>query len=110
MGRRTEFVEGMQSILGKSNFRYGSYESRPLSLPYGLYFEDPQPYFYADDKPWIKIKYYIIRVVSEQKDFELEELVETLMEQFDIPYQKITDEYIKTEKVWCSEWEGAFLP
>lgn len=52
---------------------------------------------------------YVVRLVTDHKDFVLEDTIEALFESLEIGFAKITDEYVKTEKVYCQEWEVAML-
>lgn len=108
MASRADLVEGMKGLLGDDYFIYGSYEYRPTHLPYGNYGEVPMPYLYADNHAYFKIERYIVRIVCDHKDFALEEAIELLFETLDICFTKITSEYIKTEKVYCTEWDVQF--
>lgn len=47
--------------------------------------------------------------MTDHKDFVLEDTIEALFESLEIGFAKITDEYVKTEKVYCQEWEVAML-
>ncbi|WP_305180448.1 hypothetical protein [Faecalibaculum rodentium] len=109
MAGRTDLVEGMQNILGKQWFIYGGYESRPEHLPYGNYGENPGETYWADDKRYIEIEKYVVRLVTDHKDFVLEDTIEALFESLEIGFAKITDEYVKTEKVYCQEWVVVML-
>lgn len=42
--------------------------------------------------------------MTDQKDFELEAKIEDMFDELEIPYQTITDEDIKAQKVHCTEW------
>ncbi|MDY5110283.1 hypothetical protein DXC78_09200 [Faecalicoccus pleomorphus] len=103
MGLRQEIVNQMSSILGAKKFIYGGYKSKP-TLPYGNYARQESTNVFADNKTYQKINVYILRVVTDSKDFSLEEKVENMFDSLDIPYEVITDEDIKSEKAYCVEW------
>lgn len=109
MASRTDLVRGMKKILGDRYFVYGGYESRPDSNVYGNYAEIPGDDYWADDKRQLKVRHYIVRLVTDHKDFVLEDTVETLFESLELPFQQITHEYVKTEKSYCTEWEVVIL-
>ena len=108
MGLRDEMVTRMKKLLGNSNFIYGGYESEP-SVPYGNYARDDSSNFFSDDSVNSKINTYIIRVVTDNKDFELESKVEKIFDDLHITYEVINEENIKREKVLCVEWSVQFL-
>ena len=65
--------------------------------------------FFGDDRIIAKINSYTVRIVTNEKDFELEERVEDLFDELGIGYNVVTDEDIKIEKVHCTEWEIELL-
>ena len=89
---RQQIVAKFTELLGEGQFVYGSFKSKPHT-PYGNYALDYTNNYNADNMTYCKIGVYIYRLVTDQKDFELE-----------IPYQTITDEDITTQKVHCTEW------
>jgi hypothetical protein len=104
-----EFVKSMQELLGSEYFIYGSYKTQPNHLPYGNYAEEPRRYIWADNQVYTKIRTYIVRVVTEAKDFALEDDIENIFADFEFVYQKITDLDITAEKVHCVEWEVTWV-
>lgn len=104
MGLRQRMVTEMKKILGNGNFIYGGYKDKP-STPYGLYSRTESDYFYLDDKVAIKKNNYLVRVVTKDKDFKLEERIENTFDMLEINYQVVTEEDIEREKVHCTEWE-----
>ena len=104
MGLRQDFVTKMVEILGKGQFRYGSYKSQPTT-PYGLYVRTQSANTIADDHVWYKANIYLIRLVTDEKDFDLEEKIEDMMDELEIPYDVMTEEDLTDEKVHCTEWE-----
>ncbi len=104
MGLRQDFVKQMFEILGKNQFRYGSFKSQPQT-PYGLYIRTESANIKADDRTWIKANIYLVRLVTDEKDFELENTIEDMMDELEIPYSVITEEDITSEKVHVTEWE-----
>lgn len=103
MSKRQEMYQAILELLN-GNFRYGGYASEPTSLPYGNYAEQPRPYFKADNTTYKKIHDYVVRVVTEHKDFDLEEQIEDLFDDLKIPYDRLSDEDIEKQHVHCTEW------
>lgn len=104
MGVRQEFVKKMQDLLGETQFRYGAYKSQPKT-PYGLYMRDYSQNVIADDSVYYKINRYDVRLVTDEKDFALEEKVENILDELGIVYDVFNDEDIQDEKVHVIEWE-----
>lgn len=100
---RKEMVSKI-SPLFDGRFKYGSYKSQP-KLPYANYGRNISNNMIADDKVYVKINSYTVRVVTEHKDFEIEEQIEDIFDELEIPYQVMTDEELEKEKVHCTEWE-----
>lgn len=96
-------VKQIAGLFKTGNFIYGGYKERP-SLPYGNYGRQESKYFYTDDKCTLKINAYIVRIVTADKDFALEEQIENIFDDLEIGYQVITDEELEKEKVHCTEW------
>lgn len=94
----------MKNLLGDSSFIYGGYRHEPSSLPYGNYAEQAGDYIRADDRTLVKVHSYIVRIVTESKDFALEDKVEDLFDELEIPYTKITAEDLFKQHVFCAEW------
>jgi len=102
MGIRQEMVKQLRALLD-NRFIYGGYKTKPV-LPYGNYAREESNYFYSDDTLTKRINEYIVRVVTEVKDFSLEENIEQIYIDLDIPFRVVTDEDIDDEKVHCTEW------
>lgn len=104
MGLRQDFVKKMNDILGQSQFRYGSFKTQPKT-PYGLYIRTESANVRADDRTWIKANIYLVRLVTDEKNFELENSIEDMMDELEILYNVVTEEDITSEKVHVTEWE-----
>ena len=100
---RQQIVAKFTELLGEGQFVYGSFKSKPHT-PYGNYALDYTNNYSADNRTYCKIGVYIYRLVTDQKDFELEAKIEDMFDELEIPYQTITDEDITTQKVHCTEW------
>lgn len=100
---RQQIVAKFTELLGEGQFVYGSFKSKPHT-PYGNYALDYTNNYFADNRTYCKIGTYIYRLVTDQKEFELEAKIEDMFDELEIPYQTITDEDIKAQKVHCTEW------
>ena len=69
------------------------------NLPYLLFYRDQSDDFYADDGNYVAGNQMALELYSETKDFELEEQVEGLLKQLNIPYQ-IYEVTIETEEMY----------
>lgn len=67
--------------------------------PFILYRNDDTDTFKADDKTYHKDNNYIIDLVTDKKDVALEEQLETLLDNNNLPYDKFED-YINNEKIF----------
>lgn len=106
--QRIKMVERLKTLLAHENdkrpyFIYGGYQRKP-TIPYGNYARQESQYDYADDTLNVRINEYIVRVVTATKDFELEEQIEDVFIDLEIPFSVITDEDVEIEKVHCTEW------
>lgn len=103
-GTRQELVKRLQAVIGdNSRFIYGAYHSLP-PLPYGNYAEQPIPRYKADNKDYVKIKQYIVRLVTMKKDFDLEDKFEDAFNDLEIAFEKITDQDVIKQHSYCVEW------
>lgn len=105
MAKRQDLVKGWQDIVGKEWFAYAGFRARPNHLPYAVYWEDACEPIYADNTIWKKKRTYIFRLVTEDKDWDLEDRIEDMMLEMELIPQKITDEPYSTEKVHVVEWQ-----
>lgn len=60
--------------------------------------------FNADGSAYVKIDELDIELYSDQKDWENEEKIEKVLEQYGIPYRK-TGDYLETEKMYETLYE-----
>lgn len=106
MGVRQDFVSQISSLL-HGNFVYGTFNKKP-KLPYANYAREYSDNYFADDKVYLKKGMYTFRLVTQEKDFDLEEQIEDIMDELYIGYQVITEEDIDSEKVHVTEWSVMF--
>lgn len=76
---------------------------RKVEPPFIIYRDDTPETFKADDKVYKKINSYIIDLITDKKDVELEETLETLLNDNCIPYDKTSD-FIDDEKIYQIEY------
>lgn len=113
MNVRQEMVSRLQPLFstdkeGNYNFIFGSYKEEP-TLPYGNYGRNESDNYFSENHVLAKINSYTVRIVTADKDFELEETIENIFDELEIGYQVVTDEEIKKHKVHCTEWEIELL-
>lgn len=70
------------------------------SPPFILYVSDDSDGFYADDRNYLNFNNFIIDLVTEKKDIELESKLETLFFNAGIPFEKESDNYIENEEIY----------
>lgn len=102
-------VAGLQDLMGNDKegnplFVFGSFTHQPAQLPYGNYAEIGCGYYRGDDRVQVRVFEYIVRIVTELKDFDLELQVEDLFESLNIPFEKVTSEELYKQHVYCGEW------
>lgn len=107
MGVRQDFVREMVALFGEKQFRYGAYKSQPKT-PYGMYMRPDSDNVMADNKVYYKVDNYELRVVTDEKDFALEQKVEAILDKLETPYNVILEEDITSEKVHVIEWDVQF--
>lgn len=105
MAKRQDLVQGMEEIFGADWFAYAGYRERPNHLPYAIYIEIPNTSVYAENTNYIKIRRFVIRMVTAHKDWNLEEKVEDLFDSLELGYEKVADEPAADEKDHIVEWE-----
>lgn len=67
--------------------------------PFILYRNDDTETFKADDKTYYKENSYIVDLVTEKKDVSVEEQLETIFNNNNIPFDKVED-YIESQKIF----------
>lgn len=68
--------------------------------PFIIYVADDTDAFYADDKTYINPESFIVDLITLKKDKELEQELETLFFNANIPFEKMGDNYIESEKIF----------
>lgn len=93
-----ELNEMVKSIGLPSNY-YQWPEKEAPELPYILFYYPSREDFYADSINYVKNTSMNLELYTENKDFELEELVEQTLEAYDIAYEK-EEQYIDDERMY----------
>lgn len=88
-------------LLNTLNFpvAYDHFTQKDVSIPFILYKTDTVNTFKADDKVYRKINSYEVDLITEIKDIKIENKLETLFDEHNIPYEKY-EEYIDSEKIY----------
>lgn len=68
-------------------------------LPYIVFFESQRDSFSADNVTFYSSRQYNIEIYTQTKDFEIEEQLENLLNEKEIFWQQVSDEYIDDEKM-----------
>lgn len=68
--------------------------------PFIIYVDDDTDAFYADDKTYINPESFIVDLITSKKDKKLEQELETLFLNANIPFEKMGDDYIESENVF----------
>lgn len=74
-------------------------------LPYVVYYETGSDNVFADNKVLKKVSNVDIELYTEYKDVTLEEKLEKALNDNEIPWQKITESYIDSEKMFESVYQ-----
>ena len=72
---------------------------RTVSPPFILYRNDASDQFKADDQVYLKTKRYLVDLVTDNKDTELEEAIEEIFQNQHIPWDK-TEIYVDSERIY----------
>lgn len=72
--------------------------------PFVLYDETSPSTFKADDKVYEQINNYTVYLITEKKDYKLEEKVEKLFNDNHIPYEKDTT-FVDSEQIYQIEYD-----
>lgn len=79
----------------------------PISPPFITYYRNASKNFIADDKVYKKINIIKIELYTKQKDIQQEEKLEQILDENNIDYQIIAENYIDSEKIYQTIYEIA---
>lgn len=68
-------------------------------LPYIIFYEAGRPSFSADNVNYHNYRRYNIELYTETKDFETEKRLESLLDESEVFWEQIADDYIDDEKM-----------
>lgn len=75
------------------------YNGKEVKPPFILYEFETIDSFNADDKTYYYENNYVIDLVTEKKDLELEQKLETILNNNNIAFEK-NEDYIETERIF----------
>lgn len=75
-------------------------DDKDIFPPFTAYREQRPDVFNADDKNLIKFNNFEIELVTDKKDIELEEAIETLLNNNEIPFDKSDETWDNDEKTY----------
>lgn len=75
------------------------YNGKEVKPPFILYKFETIDSFNADDKTYYYENNYVIDLVTEKKDLELEQKLETILNNNNIAFEK-NEDYIETERIF----------
>ena len=94
--------EGINSLLGSIGYPY-NYEFFPENKvpapPYMVFYYPNRDDFYADDSNYSHIEQLNIELYTDEKDFDAEAAVESVLKSNDITFQK-QEAYIESENLY----------
>lgn len=92
-------IEQMINSIGL-DFTYYQWDvGNAPALPYILFYYPERDDFHADDKNYLKITRLNIELYSDNKDFEHEAMIEAVLEENELVYEK-EEQYIGEERMY----------
>ena len=92
-------IASMIESTGLENAYYQYPEGEAPELPYILFYYPERNDFQADNKNYARIPQLNIELYTKEKDFDKEKLIEDLLDENEIPYDK-EEQYIEKEKMY----------
>ncbi|MEN3130379.1 hypothetical protein [Bacillus albus] len=86
-----------------------SHFTEATKLPYICFLVDDSPHMVADNKVHQKINDIHIELYTTKKDVKVEEVLENILDKYEIPYHSGPDVYIQSEKVFQKTYEVRVL-
>lgn len=102
-----EQIEKMLEEIGVP-FRYHHFtqkEMKDMSLPIIVWNIPGTDNFFADGQVFKKIKKLDIELYSDDKDWELEEKLESVLDKHGIAWEQTAAEWLRSESMWESLYE-----
>lgn len=92
-------LEGLNIPIAFNKFK----EEEGISPPFIQYIDDSPDLIPADDKNYFQYNHFIVDLVTDNKDFTLEESLEQIFNNNNLIYEK-EPSYIDTEKVYLARY------
>lgn len=102
-----EQIEQMLDEMGIP-YRYHHFtqkEMKDVNLPIMVWIVPGTDNFFADGQTYHKIKQLDIELYTDQKDWNLEEKLEEILDKYGIAWEQTASEWIESEKMWESLYE-----
>ena len=98
-------LNDLEVILKRTNFpvRYSHFKKK-VETPYIVYINAYNSNFGADDKVYRKIKNIQIELYTNEKNLEIEKILEDLLDENDIFYEE-SEEFIESENLFQKIYE-----
>ena len=104
----TQEISAMIDEMGYSNAYYQWPVSKAPALPYVLFYYPNRADFHADGKIYKKISALNIEFYSDNKDFDGENKIEAVLDEYGLIYAK-NESYIDSEKMFLVLYETEVL-
>lgn len=92
----------------KVPFRYHHFtqkEMKEIPLPIIVWNVPETDNFFADGKVYQKVKQLDIELYTDEKNWELEEKLEGILDNYGIAWQQTASEFLQSETMWESLYE-----
>lgn len=97
-------IANMVQSIGLPNAYYEFPENTGIAPPFICFYYPDSDDLFADNQNYTPITRLNIELYTDDKDFKLENDVETVLREHDLTYHK-TETRIKAEKMWMSLYE-----
>ncbi len=102
--------EQIKQILDKMEIPYKYHhftqkEMKDSNLPIMVWIVPGTSNFYADGQTYHKIRKLDIELYTDEKDWELEERLETILTENGIAWKQTASEWLESERMWESLYE-----
>ena len=101
-------VADMVAEIGLPYAYYQFPNDTPQSPPFACYFYGPSDDDFADSENYAKIRVLNIELYTNDKDFELEDIIEGILKEHNLTYYK-EENYIDSERMYQIAYEMEVL-
>ena len=103
-------VEQIKEMLNEMGlpYRYNHFTQKEMKdnpLPIIVWNVPGTSNFFADGKSYHKIKQLEIELYTEEKDWDLEEKLEKILDEHGVAWEQTASEYLQSETMWESLYE-----